>query len=185
MTGNLPVVTTKYHHRVDSSERALNDDSYHYMSGNLPILSRELMREDDDDLMPGWISLIDPITKRSFWWNMYYRSRREVRPSRSDDGRVGSGRGELEGKLLATAFCRRHAVADADDAAAPRCVQPDKTWQQLWDARFMRAYYWNRRTNETVWTLPAGVSTHDCVPYDSLWSPVFDADKVGALTTSR
>ena len=172
VTGNLPVLSVKFHTPHHGTGGA-GPSAYAYASGNLPVISRELMAEEDDDLMPGWITLIDPVTRHSFWWNSYYRSRREARPCRSDDGRVGAGRGELEGKLLSAAYVRRHGGEDDADAA-PRCVAPNKTWQQLWDPARMHVYNWNRRTNETRWDLPAG-GEGDCLMYESLWRIEYDA----------
>ena len=66
MTGNLPVLTPKFHHPIAAGMGQLGGpNDYAYWSGNLPILSPELRRVDDDNEdQPGWVALPDPITKR-------------------------------------------------------------------------------------------------------------------------
>jgi hypothetical protein len=151
ITGNLPVLSTKFHRPRDAAPAAVSE--YELWTGNLPVLSRDLARSAEEDLCPGWVPLIDPITLRQFWWNSFHRSRRETRPLPHDDGRLGANLGELEGKLLAAAFMRVASPAGAQGSASPACVEPGKTWQELHAAG--RSYYWNRRTNETT----VGVST--------------------------
>lgn len=94
----------------DAGASALQDgvvvkpSDYEYMTGNLPVLSKELAMGTDDDLMPGWVQLRDPLLQRLFWWNIFHRSRRDARPSPLDDGSRGAGRGEAEGRSLAAAY---------------------------------------------------------------------------------
>jgi hypothetical protein len=148
LTGNLPVLTARLHRPRDASAATVSD--YELWTGNLPVVSSELMRSTEDDLCPGWVQLVDPITLKAFWWNSFHRSRRETRPLPHDDGRLGTGLGELEGKLLATAFVKVSSSAGPQEAARAACAEPDKTWQELHDAAGGHLYYWNRRTNETT-----------------------------------
>ena len=129
ISGNMPVITQRFH--VPPNDGAAASDStaattaYAWWTGNQPVLSRDLLggTVGDDDLMPGWVQLRDPILQRQFWWNSFYRSRRESRPTPRDDGRVGAGLGEAEGKLLDATFVRRTSGWRAScEKCGVRCV---------------------------------------------------------------
>ena len=133
ITGNMPVITQRFHvPAADAGDgggagpaaaggsvsgagvaagggRMHGTTAFEWWSGNMPVLSRDLLAvpTGDDGLMPGWVRLHDPILRRTYWWNSFYSSRRESRPTPRDDGRVGAGLGETEGKLLCAAFVRR------------------------------------------------------------------------------
>jgi len=155
VTGNLPVLSHALH---DATSVATE---WQHVSGNLPVLSRELRRTADEDDLPGWVQLVDPLTRLRFWWNTLYRSRREGRPGPRDDGRRGAGLGEAEGKILGAAFVRRNGAREA-------CVDPSKTWQELHHREAARAWYWDRRTNATSWERPPAFAA-DGVPYEPAW----------------
>lgn len=77
---------------------------------------------EDGDLQPGWVPLLDPLTRRRFWWNGLHRSRREVRPSPDDDGQRGRDRGERDGRVVALAYLRYLALT-AGVATAAACEE--------------------------------------------------------------
>jgi hypothetical protein len=50
---------------MQDGEVSAGATDYEHMTGNLPILSSDLIKEDDmQEMPPGWVQLIDPILKR-------------------------------------------------------------------------------------------------------------------------
>lgn len=95
ITGNLPVLTPRFHHPPGTSEDVTGGPSdYALITGNLPVLSRELLPTIEEELMPGWVELHDPVRGKTFFWNIYYRAFRDTRPEPNDDGRRGARHGE-------------------------------------------------------------------------------------------
>jgi len=91
-----------------------------FITGNLPVLSRELLPVVEDELMPGWVQLHDRARGKPFWWNIYYRCWREDRPDPNDDGRRSARAGETElsrSQLLAlrVAVLERAAMLDLEE----------------------------------------------------------------------
>ncbi len=149
--------------------QALGFPMYHALTGNLPVLTKELHTpaeggvaaatgpDGEGDLQPGWVPLLDPATHKVFWWNLHYRSRREERPAPTDDGKRGAGRGERNSSAMAAV--RR---------AKMRAVAEGKTWEEKYDLLNSRCYYWNRKANVTQWEKPASFY-EDGVGYRSVW----------------
>jgi hypothetical protein len=146
MTGNLPVLpssSSHLHKPLTGERQSLARSEYRNMTGNLPVLSTELQRADaDGGLFPGWVCLVDPVTKKPFWWNVLHRSRREGRPQPDDDGREGAGRGEPDASSAARRNARLAAVLES------------KTWVELFSAEHSRLYYWNKKAATTQWRRP-------------------------------
>lgn len=66
MTGNLPVLTPAFHHPPGmAADAAVGPSDYEYFSGNLPVISTEFIVTNEDEMQPGWVQLIDPITKKT------------------------------------------------------------------------------------------------------------------------
>jgi hypothetical protein len=144
---------------------------FHAVTGNLPVASEELHHPDKDfegkplssghlrGLPPGWVKLLDMSTAKEFYWNTFFRSRREVFPEEDDDGSFGAGKGEAD----VSAKARRNALLSALNEA--------KTWTELYDRVHSRTYFWNRKTNKTQWSRPANFY-EDGVSYKSRWVEV-------------
>jgi len=163
-TGNLPVLASSAHlHKPLTGERQSDARSeYRAMTGNLPVLSTELQQSGGAaDLFPGWVSLVDPVSRRTFWWNVLHRSRREAQPQPDDDGREGAGRGEPD----ASGAARRNARLAA--------VLESRTWVELFSAEHSRLFYWNKRAGTTQWRRPEKFY-EDGVSYKGRWVEVLD-----------
>lgn len=53
-------------------------------------------RAEAGGLPEGWVTLIDPLTRRSFYWHTRMRTRRLARPAADDNGSLGAGDGDEE-----------------------------------------------------------------------------------------
>lgn len=165
LTGNLPVLSLELHKPETGeigAEAGPAASTYSYFTGNLPILSKELAGGSSIDLQAGWSQLVDPVTKKSFWWNVHYRSRRETRPHPSDDGKRGANKGEINIEAAGRAAQRRSRL---------RALVEGKTWEEKYDAANSRTYYYNRKANYTQWARPDGFF-EDGVGYRSKWVEV-------------
>jgi hypothetical protein len=147
---------------------------FHAVTGNLPVASEELHNPDPDttltsghlkNLPPGWVKLLDMSTGKEFYWNTFFRSRREIQPEEDDDGSFGAGKGEAD----ASAKARRNALFSA--------LNESKTWTELYDKVHSRTYFWNRKTNKTQWSRPANFY-EDGVSYKSRWVEVISKSGV-------
>lgn len=196
VSGNLPVLTSKFHHPADMADGAtLAPSEYEYMTGNLPVLSTEFMRAVEDDLMPGWVQLTDPVTKRKFWWNIYYRSRRELKPAPHDDGRRGRNRGEAEMYLAHAAYRARHEghtpvaspvgsevvgfAASAGSTPAGGDAAPSHRYSEKFSVEHGWRYYIDHSAHSSSWERPGDFDS-DGEPYVATWEERWDADAKAA-----
>jgi hypothetical protein len=164
LSGNLPVLTHKFHHSPSAQAGVTGGPSaYQQLSGNLPVLSRELAKKGADELMPGWVPLIDPQTKAVFWWNIYYKSRRPARPATNDDGRRGAGKGESNA-----------GARTAKRRAAKQAMSEAKTWEERYDVENSARYYVSRKLGVSTWTQPDDFAA-DGIPYKPKWREGVDA----------
>lgn len=189
-----PFTAASLHVQVKKKDTAMPGYSlgypmYHAMTGNLPVISKELHKSSEvgsepaplgEDLQPGWAELVDPISGSKFWWNTFYRSRREDRPTPMDDGRRGAGRGDVDPAAKAAARRARLQVRLAT-----------KTWQEKYDFTNSRPYYWNRKRNTVQWARPPSFH-EDGLAYKPVWSekvdlagePVYVNTKTGETTAA-
>jgi hypothetical protein len=115
---------------------------------------------------PGWVQLVDPETKKPFWFHKRYRSRRDSPPEASDDGRVGAGLGEPGGKRYVCLFDNivlRHFFGDlltgtSSWAMPARFDKLGIPYRPLWEAHSSESgdgmVFTNRVTGEERATLP-------------------------------
>jgi len=169
VTGNLPVIPTSLAlHRPDKAAEAEFAAVDAEAAGRaLEAAAAELGLAEakrraaqlPPPLQPGWVALRDPATRRAFYWNQFFRSRRDERPDPEDDGAMGAGRGEVDASKTARRNARIQGLADA------------KTWVERYDLENSCLFYWNRKTGKTQWERPAGFF-EDGLRYKSRWEEV-------------